>query len=203
MCFSYYSTPFFYFFFFFLMIRRPPRSTLFPYTTLFRSPDARALAVGLEERADQEHRGAGGANARCEQGAGRENRGVHERGRGEVAAHEDSAGDHVEGGQQDDERDVLLRHVDERRRLPDEVKGEHRQSEHDRDDELVAVRLPPVRHREGKDRDGEEHDDERGHGIDRQEGGARNGLESPGTGDVGPPSVAACARLPGGGARDI
>src|SRR2546421_6673790 len=28
----------FFFFFFFLMIRRPPRSTLFPYTTLFRSP---------------------------------------------------------------------------------------------------------------------------------------------------------------------
>src|SRR5256886_11603759 len=26
-------------FFFFLMIRRPPRSTLFPYTTLFRSGD--------------------------------------------------------------------------------------------------------------------------------------------------------------------
>src|SRR5256885_3955051 len=30
------------FFFFFLMIRRPPRSTLFPYTTLFRS---RGLAL--------------------------------------------------------------------------------------------------------------------------------------------------------------
>src|SRR3712207_8143699 len=28
--------------FFFLMIRRPPRSTLFPYTTLFRSGTARA-----------------------------------------------------------------------------------------------------------------------------------------------------------------
>src|SRR6266705_5201505 len=28
---------FLHFFFFFLMIRRPPRSTLFPYTTLFRS----------------------------------------------------------------------------------------------------------------------------------------------------------------------
>src|SRR5277367_7068242 len=28
-----------FFFFFFLMIRRPPRSTLFPYTTLFRSID--------------------------------------------------------------------------------------------------------------------------------------------------------------------
>src|SRR2546430_17730682 len=31
-----------YFFLFFLMIRRPPRSTLFPYTTLFRS-----MAVGF------------------------------------------------------------------------------------------------------------------------------------------------------------
>src|SRR5438270_9152215 len=31
------SCSFFLFFFFFLMIRRPPRSTLFPYTTLFRS----------------------------------------------------------------------------------------------------------------------------------------------------------------------
>src|SRR5258707_14438757 len=29
-----------YLFFFFLMIRRPPRSTLFPYTTLFRSPSS-------------------------------------------------------------------------------------------------------------------------------------------------------------------
>src|SRR2546429_7744476 len=31
-------------FFFFLMIRRPPRSTLFPYTTLFRSPRTSARA---------------------------------------------------------------------------------------------------------------------------------------------------------------
>src|SRR5471030_3434776 len=30
------------FFFFFLMIRRPPRSTLFPYTTLFRSRAGRS-----------------------------------------------------------------------------------------------------------------------------------------------------------------
>src|SRR2546430_2982469 len=29
-------------FFFFLMIRRPPRSTLFPYTTLFRSGESRS-----------------------------------------------------------------------------------------------------------------------------------------------------------------
>src|SRR6201989_3701055 len=35
--------------FFFLMIRRPPRSTLFPYTTLFRSVDDLARRrIGLE-----------------------------------------------------------------------------------------------------------------------------------------------------------
>src|SRR5436189_339575 len=34
-------------FFFFLMIRRPPRSTLFPYTTLFRSRPWRARGPGL------------------------------------------------------------------------------------------------------------------------------------------------------------
>src|SRR6266705_6768984 len=33
---------FYFFFFFFLMIRRPPRSPLFPYTTLFRSRLSRA-----------------------------------------------------------------------------------------------------------------------------------------------------------------
>src|SRR2546422_8490418 len=44
-------------FFFFLMIRRPPRSTLFPYTTLFRSRrgagaerDVTARADGLDVR---------------------------------------------------------------------------------------------------------------------------------------------------------
>src|SRR5437762_14212202 len=36
---------FFHFIFFFLMIRRPPRSTLFPYTTLFRSLSHRASGV--------------------------------------------------------------------------------------------------------------------------------------------------------------
>src|SRR5436305_11828043 len=37
MCFISASYKFFYLYFFFLLIRRPPRSTLFPYTTLFRS----------------------------------------------------------------------------------------------------------------------------------------------------------------------
>src|SRR2546426_9196532 len=48
------------FFFFFLMIRRPPRSTLFPYTTLFRSDHVsqghpcldkvRVETIGLRDR---------------------------------------------------------------------------------------------------------------------------------------------------------
>src|SRR2546425_8115286 len=36
------------FFFFFLMIRRPPRSTLFPYTTLFRSLEAPVAEVVVQ-----------------------------------------------------------------------------------------------------------------------------------------------------------
>src|SRR5688572_32241050 len=38
-------------FFFFLMIRRPPRSTLFPYTTLFRSAGL-AIEAGLHGAGD-------------------------------------------------------------------------------------------------------------------------------------------------------
>src|SRR5256885_15687979 len=41
------------FYFFFLMIRRPPRSTLFPYTTLFRS----VHHVGLQVERQQVGRG--------------------------------------------------------------------------------------------------------------------------------------------------
>src|SRR6266566_3781906 len=44
----------FFCFFFFLMIRRPPRSTLFPYTTLFRS-DRRGLGGDVEQHRGQVH----------------------------------------------------------------------------------------------------------------------------------------------------
>src|ERR1035441_9699368 len=46
---------------FFLMIRRPPRSTLFPYTTLFRSPK-----TGQMGGADERHQGHVGIDHRCE-----------------------------------------------------------------------------------------------------------------------------------------
>src|SRR5690348_17681074 len=51
----------FFLFFFFLMIRRPPRSTLFPYTTLFRSRPAAAPQPGtLDEGNDLLGREGGG-----------------------------------------------------------------------------------------------------------------------------------------------
>src|SRR3712207_7418385 len=44
------------------MIRRPPRSTLFPYTTLFRSARARAdRGAEVEQPAPEHARAAGGA----------------------------------------------------------------------------------------------------------------------------------------------
>src|SRR5436189_6043269 len=40
--------------FFFLLIRRPPRSTLFPYTTLFRSPVSKARILPREPARSEE-----------------------------------------------------------------------------------------------------------------------------------------------------
>src|SRR6266516_2661126 len=47
-----------FFFFFFLMIRRPPRSTLFPYTTLFRSRQGHRRQVLRQRRHSQRPGGA-------------------------------------------------------------------------------------------------------------------------------------------------
>src|SRR2546422_4899034 len=52
------------FFFFFLMIRRPPRSTLFPYTTLFRSMPHQSHAAHQQRVGDRDAEGHG-----AEQGA--------------------------------------------------------------------------------------------------------------------------------------
>src|SRR6266545_6135980 len=41
-------------FFFFLMIRRPPRSTLFPYTTLFRSHPVRLVRPFADQVVNQD-----------------------------------------------------------------------------------------------------------------------------------------------------
>src|SRR2546430_11255717 len=48
--------------FFFLMIRRPPRSTLFPYTTLFRSLHLVLDGTPAEDRSLADHHEEGGIN---------------------------------------------------------------------------------------------------------------------------------------------
>src|SRR5256885_13742551 len=58
-------------FFFFLMIRRPPRSTLFPYTTLFRSGERRQdRAPRGEPRRAARHRRHAAAGAYRRQATG-------------------------------------------------------------------------------------------------------------------------------------
>src|SRR2546421_5671614 len=57
-----------FFFFFFLMIRRPPRSTLFPYTTLFRSHDGGAARRGAGRGHRAAHRGPAVRGARPDRG---------------------------------------------------------------------------------------------------------------------------------------
>src|SRR3712207_7820105 len=61
------------------MIRRPPRSTLFPYTTLFRSPDARAgPPPPVRQRPGQLEEGAQpAAEARVADQLGQLDPGVH------------------------------------------------------------------------------------------------------------------------------
>src|SRR3712207_8850102 len=51
-------------FFFFLMIRRPPRSTLFPYTTLFRSQRPGAPFEAPVGRGERENREVGVGSAK-------------------------------------------------------------------------------------------------------------------------------------------
>src|SRR5205807_7715070 len=52
--------------FFFLMIRRPPRSTLFPYTTLFRSVDQAAARPEPQQRRSGHQVAAGGGVHQCD-----------------------------------------------------------------------------------------------------------------------------------------
>src|SRR3712207_7211299 len=70
-----------FFLFFFLMIRRPPRSTLFPYTTLFRSRGRLARADARQgAHAVPRGRGVGGAGLPARRPAARDRRRVDDAG---------------------------------------------------------------------------------------------------------------------------
>src|SRR3989441_205632 len=85
-CHIYCSTLVVLFFFFFLMIRRPPRSTLFPYTTLFRAADDLEPVPGRERPAERPGEDGGAGRGRRERGGGRgaraRRRAVEDRGGG-------------------------------------------------------------------------------------------------------------------------
>src|SRR3989475_1124720 len=101
------------------MIRRPPRSTLFPYTTLFRSPTGRARAPTsstAHARAPRTRRAPGGPAGRASRRRGGS--------LAELLAHEARALD---------ERGELLPH-DPARRLPEAAVGV--------EPELVAGHVP-------------------------------------------------------------
>src|SRR5688572_31206384 len=63
--------------FFFLIIRRPPRSTLFPYTTLFRSQARRCNQLSASRSCPAYHRGE------CPCSSARSGTRSHEQGRSE------------------------------------------------------------------------------------------------------------------------
>src|SRR5437762_11954199 len=103
------------------MIRRPPRSTLFPYTTLFRSEDAKRIG---ERRRVRRRRTGGDDGERITDDVGegeREDRG-RSRGPGKLAALEarEVLADGVElvdggaGGEQQPRHRLLLRQRDRR-----------------------------------------------------------------------------------------
>src|SRR2546430_6810606 len=67
------------------MIRRPPRSTLFPYTTLFRSRDAQGVVARLEHEL---HVPEPYGRARSERGVALHLLPIHERAVGGIEVHE-------------------------------------------------------------------------------------------------------------------
>src|SRR3712207_8547560 len=68
------------------MIRRPPRSTLFPYTTLFRSPKGRRRPRGDGTRAGRSAHGRAAGGRRTGRGYPRGTRRGQDRGTGRRAA---------------------------------------------------------------------------------------------------------------------
>src|SRR2546427_7383810 len=105
--------------FFFLMIRRPPRSTLFPYTTLFRSPGEERLEQGP---ADRTHPLLGAEGLTHERTVAPDDE------HGRRAGHPVGAVRGARRIEEDRERDLLLRHpARDRRPVLFHVDREHRE----------------------------------------------------------------------------
>ncbi len=124
------------------------------------------IAVGLQERADQQHRGAGRPDEGGEQAAHAEERRVRQRSGHEVPTQQDPPRDDIEPRQQDDEGHVFREHVPEDRRIMGQVEHQDGRAEDQGNDELVAIALPPAWNPQRTDGDGKQHRHERKHAID-------------------------------------
>ena len=122
------------------------------------------VRVRADERTDQDHGRAGGADNARAQRAERQDRGVDEGRAAQVAGDENAAGDHVEREQQHDKAQILRQHRmherGERGRRP--VQGsERRERQHaPGEGELAVVVMPDSREQQRAGRDGEEDADE-------------------------------------------
>ena len=121
-------------------------------------------SIGADERADEDHGGAGGARHAGDQGAEREHHGVDEGRAAQLSRHQDAAGDHVEREQQHDEAQVFGEHGmhesgERGRRAVD--RGKRRQREHaPGEGELAVMAVPESRKQQRAGRDGDENADE-------------------------------------------
>ena len=164
-----------------------------------RVGDVPALPIGLQERPDEQHGRARGADeARGDRTDAEEGR-VHGRRGDEVALDPHAAGDHVQREQEDDERDVFReegvgehrtgdaprragrRGADDRMggkvevdgvAVEEEVVEERHQPQASRDEQFAGIVLPPVgpARRERQDRDRREQQAERQHHGNRRGG---------------------------------
>jgi len=132
--------------------------------------DVLALPVGAQDRPDQQHARAGGADQVREHRPDGQDRQVGLRRGPEVAADVDAAGDDVERPEQRDERDVLVAAVQQALGELEEQVDPHRRRDDGREDPAVPVALPPVVGHERQDRDPEQHHREGDHRPERDLG---------------------------------
>ena len=121
--------------------------------------------IGAQQRADQDHGRAGGADDARDQRAEGEDRGVDERRAAQIAGHQNAAGDHVEREQQHDEAQIFAEHRvheggDRRRHAVERRQRRERQRRPD-EGELAVVAVPEAREQQRPGRDREQDADER------------------------------------------
>ena len=122
--------------------------------------------VGAQQRPDQDHGRAGGADDARDQRAEGEHRGVDQRRAAQVAGHQDAAGDHIEREQQHDEAQIFARACACTKAASAVGRAVERGERRDRqrapgEGELAVVVVPESREQQRPGRDRQQDADER------------------------------------------